>query len=140
LVVTKKRSGGYDLRKWLIASFSLALTTATSQAQDVEAGESSFRPCLVCHAIGVGAKNKIGPELNGLDGRRAGAVEGFPYYSVGILNSGITWNDATFKEYIQNPKAKIPGTTMNFPGILDEKKVAALWAYIKQFGTDGMNK
>ena len=128
------------MRKWLIASSALALTTATSHAQNLEAGENFFKPCLACHAIGVGATNKIGPELNGLDGRKAGAVEDFPGYSVAMKKSGITWSDVTFKTYIRDPKGNVPGTTMSFPGILDENKVAALWAYIKQFGADGNNK
>src|ERR1700742_4987867 len=102
---------------------------SSARAQDAAAGKTSFNKCLPCHAIGEGAKNKIGPELNGLDGRKAGTVEGFSY-SDANKNSGITWNEAEFKDYIKDPKAKIPGTKMIFAGIKNEKEVNDLWAFI----------
>src|SRR5262245_11798301 len=76
---------------------------------------SSFRKCAPCHSVGEDATNKVGPILNGLDGRKAGAVEGFSY-SDANKNSGITWNEETFKEYIRDPRAKVPGTKMIFAG------------------------
>ena len=83
--------------------------------------------------IGEGAKNKVGPELNGLDGRKAGTAPDYNY-SDANKNSGIVWNEATFKDYIKDPRAKIPGTKMVFPGIKNEKEEGDLWAYLKQFG------
>jgi cytochrome c len=112
---------------------------ASAQAQDVAAGKTSFNKCLVCHAIGEGAKNKIGPELNGLDGRKAGTVEGYSY-SDANKNSGITWNEAEFKEYIRDPKAKIPDTKMAFAGIKNDKEVNDLWAFVSQYDKDGKTK
>src|SRR6188768_3690113 len=97
-----------------------------AQAQDAAAGKSSFNKCLACHAIGEGAKNKVGPELNGLNGRKSGTVEGYSY-SDANKNSGITWDEAVFKEYIKDPKAKIPGTKMAFAGIKKETEVNDLW-------------
>jgi cytochrome c len=125
----------------LSALVVIASTAATSAAfaQDVAAGKSSFNKCLACHAIGEGAKNKIGPELNGLNGRKAGTVEGFSY-SDANKNSGITWNEAEFKDYIKDPKAKIPGTKMIFAGIKNEKEVDDLWAFISQYDKDGNTK
>ena len=125
----------------LSALVVIASTAATSTAfaQDVAAGKSSFNKCLACHAIGEGAKNKIGPELNGLDGRKAGTVEGFSY-SDANKNSGITWNEAEFKDYIKDPKVKIPGTKMIFAGIKNEKEVNDLWAFISQYDKDGNTK
>jgi cytochrome c len=120
----------------LIAS-SAAATSAL--AQDVAAGKTSFNKCLACHAIGEGAKNKVGPELNGLDGRKAGTAEGYSY-SDANKNSGITWNETQFKEYIKDPKAKIPGTKMAFAGIKNEKEINDVWAYISQFDKDGKTK
>jgi cytochrome c len=105
-------------------------------AQDVEKGQRSFNKCLPCHAIGPGAENKVGPDLNGLDGRRAGAVASFNY-SEANKNSGIGWNEATFKEYIRSPQAKIPGTKMVFAGITNPSEIDDLWAYIKQFNAEG---
>jgi cytochrome c len=90
----------------------------------------------VCHAIGPGAKNKIGPELNGLDGRKAGTAPDYNY-SDANKNSGIVWDDATFKEYIKDPRAKISGTKMTFPGIKNEQEINDLWAYLKQFDAEG---
>ena len=102
------------MKTLIVAATLIAASTAAGLAQDVEKGENSFKKCLPCHAIGPGAKNKIGPELNGLDGRKAGTVPSFNY-SDANKNSGIVWNEATFKEYIKDPRAKIPGTKMTFP-------------------------
>jgi cytochrome c len=121
------------------AALALAAMAQTAQAQDVAAGEQSFRKCLPCHSVGEGAKNKVGPELNGLDGRHSGSAPGY-HYSDANEKSGIVWNEATFKEYIKDPRAKIPGTKMIFPGINKEKEIANLWAYLKQFGPDGRKK
>jgi cytochrome c len=110
-----------------------------AMAQDVAAGKTSFNKCIACHSIGEGAKNKVGPELNGLDGRKSGTAEGYSY-SDGNKNSGITWNESQFKEYIKDPKAKIPGTKMIFPGIKNEKEINDLWAFLAQYDKDGKSK
>jgi cytochrome c len=117
---------------------SLAMGTA-AQAQDVAAGEQSFKKCLPCHSVGPGAKNKVGPELNGLDGRKAGTAPDYSY-SDANKNSGITWNKEVFEEYIADPRAKIPGTKMIFPGIKNDKERDNLWAYLNQFKADGDKK
>jgi cytochrome c len=122
----------------LIAA-SLAISSIAAPAQDLAAGEQSFKKCLPCHAVGEGAANKVGPELNGLDGRKAGSAAGYSY-SDANKNSGMVWNEATFKEYIANPMAKMPGTKMAFPGIKNETEITNLWAYLKQFGPDGKIK
>lgn len=118
---------------------AMALMTQAAQAQDVAAGENSFKKCLPCHAIGEGAKNKVGPVLNGLEGRHSGSIEGYSY-SDANKKSGITWNKDTFLEYIKDPRAKIPGTKMIFPGIKNEKEANDLWAYLASFGADGKKK
>jgi len=129
------------MRNTLFAGLGMISITVCSNlgaawAQDVAAGEKSFRKCLPCHSIGPAAQNKVGPEQNGLDGRQAGTVPGYTY-SQANKNSGIVWNDDTFKEYIADPRAKIPGTKMIFPGIKDQKEATDLWAYIKQFDAEG---
>jgi len=108
-------------------------------AQDVAAGETSLRKCAPRHAIGDGATNKVRPELNGIDGRKAGTVDGFNY-SDANKSSGITWNEATFKEYIKDPRAKVPGTKMVFAGIKNDKELDDLWGYLKQFAANGQKK
>jgi cytochrome c len=121
----------------LIVASSISASAAL--AQDVAAGKASFNKCMACHAIGAGAKNKIGPELNGLDGRHSGTAPDFSY-SDANKNSGITWNEAQFKDYIKDPKAKIPGTKMVFAGIKNEKEVDNLWAFLAQYDKDGKTK
>ena len=123
----------------VVLAATAAIYAGQAQAQDVAAGEQSFKKCLPCHAVGEGAKNKVGPELNGLDGRHSGSVQGYSY-SAANKNSGITWSEATFLEYIKDPRAKIPGTKMIFPGIKNETEAKSLWAYLAQFGADGTKK
>jgi len=114
----------------------LPLITQPAAAQDAAAGERSFAKCRACHQIGEGARNLVGPELNGLIGRHSGAVEGYSY-SAANKNSGLTWDEATFAEYIKDPKVKIPGTKMIFAGIKGEKEIKDLTAFLKQFDKDG---
>ena len=122
-----------------IAALAVAAMAQAAQAQDVAAGEQSFKKCFPCHSIGEGAKNKVGPEPNGLAGRHSGSAAGYSC-SDANKNSGIVWSEATFKDYIKDPRAKIPGTKMIFPGIKNETEVGNLWAYLKQFGPDGKKK
>ena len=114
----------------------LAATVGIAHAQDLAAGEQSFRKCSPCHSVGEDARNKIGPVLNGLDGRKAGTAPDYNY-SEANKNSGITWSEATFKDYIQNPMQKVPGTKMAFAGIKNDKEITDLWGYLKQFKADG---
>jgi cytochrome c len=120
----------------LIAATALPAMLQKAAAQDVEKGQRSFNKCLPCHAIGPGAENKVGPDLNGLDGRHAGAVATFNY-SEANKNSGLVWNEASFKDYIRSPQAKIPGTKMAFAGITNPQEIDDLWAYLKQFDANG---
>jgi cytochrome c len=122
-----------------LAVIASSAATTAALAQDVAAGKTSFNKCMVCHSIGEGAKNKIGPELNGLDGRKSGTAPDYNY-SDANKNSGIIWNEAQFKEYIRDPKAKIPGTKMAFAGIKNDKEVNDLWAFISQYDKDGKTK
>ncbi len=114
---------------------AVCLVNAAS-AQDPAEGEKVFATCKVCHQIGEGAKNAIGPELNGVVGRKAGSVAGYSY-SDANKNSGITWDEANLSEYLKDPKAKVLGTKMVFAGIKDEKKVQDLIAFLKQFDAAG---
>jgi cytochrome c len=111
-------------------------TIVPGYAQDAASGEKIFLQCKACHQIGENAKNAIGPVLNGLFGRKAGSIEGYSY-SPANKNSGITWDEATFREYIRDPKAKIPGTKMAFPGLKDPKQIDDIVAYLKQFDSTG---
>jgi cytochrome c len=123
----------------VLAGVIVIASSAGALAQDVAAGETSFKKCLPCHRIGEGAKNLVGPELNGLEGRKSGSAEGYSYTEAN-KNSGITWDEASFKDYIKDPKAKIPGTKMVFAGIKNEQEAGDLWAFLAQFDKDGKTK
>lgn len=127
------------ISKLAAAAAMFAAGVGAAAAQDVAAGEKQFAKCRPCHMVGEGAKNLVGPSLNGLDGRKSGTVEGYNY-SAANKDSGITWGDAAFLEYIKDPKAKIPGTKMVFAGVKDENDAKNLWAFLKQYGADGKKK
>ena len=124
------------MRALVLMAAALLAATGQAQAQDLAAGEQSFRKCLPCHAVGEDAKHKIGPILNGLDGRKSGTIAGYNY-SEANKKAEIVWSEASFKDYIQNPMARMPGTKMAFAGIKNETEIANLWAYLKQFKADG---
>jgi cytochrome c len=98
-----------------------------------------FGVCKACHRIGENAKNAVGPVLNGVIGRKAGSVAGYSHFDAN-KNSGNTRDDATFREYIEDPKAKVPGTKMIYPGLKDEQKTGDLVAFLNQFDADGKKK
>jgi len=125
--------------KWVMIVLALSTTATVTRAQDPAAGQNSFTLSAICHAVGEGAQNKLGPILNGLDGRRSGSVAGYDY-SDALKNAGIVWSEATFKEFIANPAAKVPGTKMTLSFTKGDKDATDLWAYVKQFGQDGKIK
>ena len=124
------------MRLFVSALALLVAGAAPSFAQDVAEGEKVFAQCKACHQVGENAKNAVGPVLNGLFGRKSGTVEGYNY-SPANKNSGITWEEAVFREYIKDPKAKIPGTKMVYAGLKDEKRINDLIAYLKSFDASG---
>ena len=105
-------------------------------AADATSGEKIFLRCRACHQIGETARNAVGPKLNGLIGRPAGSVEGYSY-SAANKNSGIVWDEATFRDYIKAPQAKIPSTKMVFAGLKSEQEIDDIVAFLKQFDADG---
>lgn len=122
-----------------IVAAILVTSVEAAFARDPQNGEIVFHICLACHSIGTGAENKVGPELNGLDGRHSGSVPNYDY-SDANKKSGIVWNEANFKKYIHDPQAMVPGTKMIFPGVKDDQQVNDLWAYVSQFNADGSKK
>jgi cytochrome c len=133
---TQIREENVKLLSLLVAGAALVVSVGASAAQDAAAGEKVFAKCKICHQIGEGAKNMVGPVLNGIVGRHSGTYEGY-HYSDANKNSGITWDEATLKEYLKDPKAKVPGTKMVFPGLKSDDDIANVIAYLKQFGPDG---
>lgn len=114
---------------WALAAVALLFTVGASHAADVEAGEKVFNKCKACHDIE--GKNKIGPTLKGVVGRPAGTVEGFNY-SPAMKNSGLTWDAATLAEYLKDPKAKVPGNKMAFPGLKDQAELDNVIAFLTE--------
>ena len=123
------------LLKSLVAC-AVIMVSVPAFAGDPKDGAQVFKKCQACHAVGEGAKNKVGPELNGLFGRTAGSVPDYKY-SDAMKGSGIVWSPETFAEYIKNPKAMVPGTAMAFAGLKKEKDIEDITAYLGQFNADG---
>ena len=123
----------------MIAGGVLIAATGIALAQDFAEGTRLFNKCLPCHTVGKGASNGIGPALNGLDGRKSGSVAGYSYTDAN-RKAAVIWNEKTFRDYVRNPRAQIPGTIMGMTGITSEKEIAELWAYLKRFAPDGSVK
>lgn len=127
------------------SSADMASSAAASSAEapaitgDAVAGKTVFGICAACHAVGPGAANKVGPELNGLIGRKAGTAPNYRY-SAAMANSGLTWDVATFQKYIADPKGVVPGNKMTYAGLKDATKINDLTAYLASFNADGTSK
>jgi cytochrome c len=124
------------LKLLLTAGLLVTAGVGAAWAQDAAAGEKVFAQCRACHQIGPNAKNTVGPQLNGVIGRKAGTVPGYSYTPAN-KNSGVTWDEPTFTTYIQNPQNVIKGTKMSFAGVKDMQRVKDLYAYLKQFDENG---
>lgn len=124
------------LKPLLAVAILAATLSPAAAAGDAKAGERVFLKCRACHKVGEKAKNVVGPELNGLFGRTAGTAPGYSY-SEANKASGIVWDEANFREYIADPRARIPGTKMIFAGLKKEQEVDDLVAYLKTFNADG---
>jgi cytochrome c len=120
----------------LIMGTALASALATTAvAQDVTTGEKTFNVCRACHEIGDGAKNEVGPVLNGVVGRKSGSHPGYNY-SDANKNSGLIWDEATLQEYLKNPRAKVPDTKMLFSGLKRDDDIVNVIAFLKQYGSE----
>jgi cytochrome c len=128
------------MRTLIGAALLLVAPAGLALAQDAAAGHQVFmRWCLPCHDAGEGAKIKLGPPLNGLDGRKAGTWDGYSY-SDATRSSGITWSEAMFKEYVESPVQKVPGTRMAFAGLKNQQDRNDIWSYLSQLDRDGKKK
>ena len=111
---------------------AVILSGATSAAAaDAVAGKAIFNRCKICHTLEAGAGNRVGPNLHGVIGRKAGTTDGFAY-SEAMKSSGVTWDDETLGKYLQDPKNFVPGNKMAFPGIADPAQLADLLAYLQE--------
>lgn len=121
---------------WLAAAVSLAMGgTALAQQGDPAAGEDVFKKCRACHDVGPGSKNKVGPLLNGIIGRKSGTVEGFAYSDANKSagEKGLVWTEEQMLKYLEDPRAFMPGNKMAFVGLKDPQDRLDVLAYLRQF-------
>jgi cytochrome c len=121
----------------LVALLALApVAGAKAQSGDPEAGRRVFNQCMACHTIQQGGPNRVGPNLHGVVGRKAGAVDGFRYSAnmKQLAEGGLTWNEETLRRYLTNPKQVVPQGSMAFPGLRNEQQLNDVIAYVKQAG------
>ena len=122
--------------KLSLVAMAVGLMSVTASAQDLDAGKKVFNKCKACHAVGEGAKNKVGPQLNGIVGAEAAKVEGFKY-SKAMIESGVVWDEATLSEYLVKPRDLVKGTKMAFAGLKKEEDIANVIAYLNSYAADG---
>jgi len=117
----------------LVATLCSTLAAHAAPAVgDPAAGAAAFRRCASCHQVGPSARSVFGPQLNGIVGRRAGALPDYAY-SPAMRKSGIVWTDQALARFLRDPDATVPGTKMRFWGIGDERQIANLLAYLRQY-------
>jgi cytochrome c len=114
---------------------ALAVLPAPAQEGNPEEGEEVFKKCRACHEVGPGAKNKVGPPLNGIVGRQAGTVEGFNYSDANKQAGakGLVWSEEVLFKYLEAPLSFMPGTKMAFAGLKDPQDRKDVIAYLKKF-------
>ncbi len=119
----------------LAAALIIGGTTSAFAEGDAAKGEAVFKRCSACHAVGEGAKNKVGPVLNGIVGRPAGSIEGYNYSAAmkTAAEGGLTWTTEELKDFLANPRKKIPGNKMASPGINKPDDLDNLLAYLNGF-------
>jgi integrase/recombinase XerD len=102
----------------IIAALLLMTSIEPAVAQDAVNGEDVFKKCRTCHQVGDGAKNSVGPILNGIVGRAAGTIDGFSYSPANkeAGSIGLVWSEENLFKYLENPAAFMPKTKMIFPG------------------------
>jgi cytochrome c len=131
------RTFRYGFAYGLAAAALLALSAPALAEGDATKGKSAFGKCGICHQIGPGAATLVGPELNGIVGRKAAGVADYPY-SPGMKklgDSGFVWTEANIDKWIADPKAMIPDSPMAlaFTGVPDAGERADIVAYLKTF-------
>jgi cytochrome c len=124
------------LRAPLLAFALIVGTTGGARADgDPDLGKRQFAPCSSCHSVDAGGPDKVGPNLHGVIGRKAGTKEGFAY-SDALKNAGFTWDEAKIDAWITKPAALVPGTKMAFLGVSNPAVRANIIAYLKQATTN----
>lgn len=124
------------VKQFVIASLCALASMSSAWADgDATAGATVFAQCSACHTVGAGAQNSVGPVLNGVVGRPAATYPSYRYSSA-MRKSGLTWDEATLKQYLKGPEKLVPGSKMVFPGLASDQDLANLIAYLKQQTTE----
>lgn len=126
----------------LTLSLAASLPVVADSIGDPARGGTLFdRQCKACHQIGEDATNRIGPVLSNVFGRKAAGVDGFKYSKplTRMGNEGLIWTLQTLDAYIENPKALVSGTRMNFRGMADPNDRADLMAYLRDYSDQPLN-
>jgi cytochrome c len=121
------------IRKLFALAAVLAMAVVASPAfaeGDAAKGEKVFKKCKACHTIKQGGKHRVGPNLHGVIGRKAGTAEGFKKFSKGLKAAGFAWDEKMLDEYLTSPKKMIKGSRMAFPGLKKAKDRANVIAYL----------
>ena len=113
----------------LALALALAPNLASASVQQVESGRRLFQRCVGCHAVGPGAANIYGPQLNGILGRKAGSVPGYAY-SAAMKRSNVVWNERTLVAFVRDSDKVVPGNKMRFFNFLSEQQVGEIVAYL----------
>ena len=113
----------------LALSILSSMDAGSAVAADVEAGKTAFKKCALCHTTEAG-KNKIGPSLFGIVGRKSATLENFNY-SEAMKKFDHTWDEGTLDEYLADPRGTVPGTKMIFPGIKDKAERDDVIGYLE---------
>ena len=114
----------------VLAGAVLLVSTAAA-ADELSEGKRVFiRECAKCHEVGPHARNRVGPQLNGLVGRKAGSVEDFKYYSAANKEAGFVWTPEVLARFVRDPKSMLIGSTQVYRGLKDEAEVKALIEYL----------
>lgn len=125
------------MKKLILAAALVAIAPFAAFAEgDIAKGEKVFKKCKTCHAVGEGAKNRIGPTLNGVVGRESAMVEGYKY-SKAMKAVGLTWDEETLTAYLTKPRKTVKGTKMAFAGLKKEADLVNVIAYLNQFDVEG---
>ena len=122
------------------AAVALSLSSPVlAQSPDIEAGKKVFNKCRACHAIGPGATNKVGPELNGVVTEAPGTAEGYSFSPAfkKFAEAHPAWDDALLTQWLTDPKKLVPGTKMAFPGLKKPEEITAVIAYLKSLDEAG---
>jgi len=116
----------------MTAMIAMIGVSSPSQAADIKAGEKVFKKCKACHVVDA-EKNKTGPHLVNVMGRKAGSLESYSKYSKAMVAADVIWDEVTLDAYLEKPKKYIKGTKMAFAGLRKEKDRANVIAYLKSF-------